>query len=229
MLEAYLNQREPLTVYLEGEEFIKFHNMNSLTIQDIYSLIEASSNKYSYGFIMKKVVFSEHEKALENMTAYQFEEIFKAWEEHSGVTLQEVVEVLATVEQFPTALQADLQASTGFKTITEFLSLPAIDLVNVNKSLLHNNHRSHVYAAFKGYLQPLTVANTLEQIVFGLYAMIRNALYKDPKPISLSFFAIKKTDNQLDELEPVTEDSVFTKEETDDMIQRWRETGKFEQ
>lgn len=226
MLEAYLNQREPLTVYLEGEDFIKFHNMNSLTTQELYSLIEASRINNNYSSIIKKVVFSEHKNTLDNFTSYQFQQLAEEWEKHSGVTLQELSTVFATIEQYPSAFQSDLQTSTGFKTITEFLSLSAIDIVTVTKSLLQKDHRSNVYAEISGYAQPLTVANTVEQIVLGLFIMIRGVLYKDPKPISLSFFGIKKTDNQLDELSPVPEDSVMTKEETDDMIQRWRETGK---
>lgn len=226
MLEAYLNQREPLTVSLGEGEFIKFRNMNSLTAKELNSIIEASYTTQRISTILKNVVFPEDEKYLEGLTPYQFEQVFEQWEELAGTTLQEVLSVFATIDRYPKAFQSDLQASTRFKTITDFLSLSAIDLVTVTNSLLHD-HRSYVYAEYNNLAQPMSVANTIEQILLGLFIMIRNTLVKDPKPISLKFFAIDKTDNHLDELEPVTEDSVLSKEETEDAIKRWRETGQF--
>jgi hypothetical protein len=223
MLEAYLNQGEPLTVFLDGKS-IQFTNLNSLTSSEINQIIEAIRIRNTPSTVMKKVVFSDPDNLLDNLSAYEFSQIFEEWQKWAGVTLEQISMVFDAINTYPKEFQSDL-LRTNIKTITELLSLPAVDMVAVTNSLLLTDHRTYVHAAVKGWLQPMTPANTIEQMFLTFLNLMRSVFIKDSKNLSLESFAIVKTDNQYDELEPITDDSVYTKEETEDMIKRWRETG----
>jgi hypothetical protein len=225
MLEAYINQNRPLTVFIESSK-VEFKNMNSMTIQEIYSLIEATKKTNRYSTILKLITIEDKDEVLPNLSQYNLGQLFEEWEKHCGVQIKDVNEVFEVIETYSKEFQTDLNSMSQIKTITEFLSLPVIDMVVLTKSLLYKNSRkSHVVSAIQGQIQPWGPENTIELMLLTLVNILRNWFKMDS--VSLTKFIIKKTDNQLEELVPTDEKSAMSKDEMDEKIKKWQETGTF--
>jgi hypothetical protein len=217
MLEAFINQMEPLTVSL-GDSQIVLKNLNTMSIQEIHSILEACKEVNRYGVLLDKVVLEDTDKVLPTLSVYNLEQIGKQWEKHCGVTLSDVVEVLTIIDKYPQQLQADLTNLTSIKTISELLSLPLIDIVTVVKSyLLYSFRKSHVIAEVQNYAQPNSPENNMEQMLSVLVNILLIFFKQEPKTLK-DYFIKKKTDNPNGGLAPV---DAKTKREQEARLAQW--------
>jgi hypothetical protein len=220
MLAKYLNQQKPLVVVI-GTEKLVFKNMNVLTASEINEIFETTRRTQKFSAFLRSLLIEGDETLLSKLSTLDNKQIFEEWETHSGVTVQEILEVFYVIEHYEQELQADLNGLTNVKTITEFLSLTAVDMVGLTKSLLDQHKRkSFIAAKVEGLVQPFSPENNTELISLTLLNALRS-IFKG-KPIELSMFAIESTDT---EEEPETIEDEAIKAVKEATIQNWITNG----
>lgn len=228
MLEAYLNQNKPLTAFVSGQSIL-LKNMNSLTTYELKEAVEAAGKQGKYGTLLRAIVIEDNHDVLSGLSTFKSGKIVEAWENHAGVKIKEVLQVFYIVENYWLELQSDLSNSTNLKTVTELLTLSALDIVTVTSSLLqHTNRKSFIVSKVQNLQQPFSPEHNTELLLWTAVNILR--AFGKKESIPLDTFMLK-TDNQNSDFKPLKEVPNLTPEQAKRRAERlaqWRQNGNLD-
>jgi hypothetical protein len=228
VLEAYLNQNKPLTAFVGSQNFT-LKNLNSLTILELKEAVEAVEKDQKYGTLLRSIVLEDENDVLSGLSKFKSRKIVEAWESHAGVKLTEVLQVFHIVENYWLELQSDLSNFTNLKTVTELLTLSALDIVTVTSSLLqHTNRKSFIVSKVQNLQQPFSPENNSELLLWTAVNILRAFGQKDSIPLETFML---KTDNQNSDFKPLKEVPNMTPEQAKRRAERlaqWRQNGNLD-